>query len=35
MEDGGVDRPVINCRQAQLDRMVDIPPLLTFQIFDL
>ena len=35
MEDGGVDRIIIDCRQNQLGQMVDIPPLLTFLIFDL
>ena len=27
MEDGGVDRTIIDCRQNQLSQMVDIPPL--------
>ena len=35
MEDGGVDRTVIDCRQKQLGQMADFPPLLTFLIFDL
>ena len=35
MEDGGVDRTVIDCRQNQLDQMADFPPILTFLIFDL
>ena len=30
MEDGVVDRIVINCRQHQLGQMADFPPLLTF-----
>ena len=29
MEDGGVDRIVINCRQNQVGQMADFPPLLT------
>ena len=35
MEDGGVDRTVIDCRQNQLGQMADFSPLLTFWIFDL
>ena len=35
MEDGGVDRTVIDCRQNQLGQMADFPPLLTFLTFDL
>ena len=35
MEDGGVDRTVIDCRQNQLGKMADFPSLLTFLIFDL
>ena len=35
MEDGGVDRTVIDCWQKQLGQMADFPPLLTFSIFDL
>ena len=35
MENGGVDRTVIDCRQNQLGQMADFPPLLTFLIFDL
>ena len=35
MEDGGVDRTVIDYRQNQLGQMADIPPILTFLIFDL
>ena len=35
MEDGGVDRTVIDCRQNQLGQMADCPPVLTFLIFDL
>ena len=34
MEDGGVDRTVIDCPQNQLGRMANFPPLLTFLIFD-
>jgi hypothetical protein len=30
MEDGGVDRTVIDCRQNQLGQMADFPALLTF-----
>jgi hypothetical protein len=30
MEDGGVDRTVIGCRQNQLGQMADFPTLLTF-----
>ena len=30
MEDGGVDRTVIDCRQNHLGQMADFPPLLTF-----
>ena len=33
MENGGVDRTVIECRQHQLGQMADIPPLLTFNNF--
>ena len=32
MEDGGVDRTVIECRQNQLGQMTDFPPLLTFDL---
>ena len=35
MEDGGVDRTVINCWQQQLGQMADFPPLLTILGFDL
>ena len=35
MEDGGIDRTVINCQQNQLGQMPDFSPLLTFLIFDL
>ena len=35
MEDGGVDRTVIDCQQNQLGQMADFPPHLTFLIFDL
>ena len=35
VEDGGVDRSVIECRQNQLGQMADFPPLLTFLVFDL
>ena len=35
MEDGGVDRAVIDCRQNQLGQMANFLPLLTFSIFDL
>ena len=35
MEDGGVDKTVIDCQQNQLGQMADFPPLLTFLIFDL
>ena len=35
IEDGGVDRTVIDCWQNQLGQMADFPPLLTFLIFDL
>ena len=35
MEDGGVDRTVIDCWQNQLDQMADFPSPLTFLIFDL
>ena len=35
MEDGGVDRTVIDYRQNQLGQMADFPPLITFLIFDL
>ena len=34
MEDGGVDRTVIDCQQNQLGQVADFP-LLTFKIFDL
>ena len=27
MEDGGVDKTIIDCQQNQLSQMVDIPPL--------
>ena len=30
MEDGGVDKTVIDCGQNQLGQMADIPPLITF-----
>ena len=30
MEDGGVDRTVVNCRQNHLGKLADFPPLLTF-----
>ena len=30
MEDGGVDRIVIDCRQNQFGQMADFSPLLTF-----
>ena len=30
MEDGGIDRTVIDCCQNQLGQMADFPPLLTF-----
>ena len=29
MEDGGVDRTVIDCQQNQLGQIADFPPLLT------
>ena len=32
MEDGVVDRTVIDCWQNQLGQMADIPPLLTFDL---
>ena len=32
MEDGGVDRTVINCLQYQLGQMADFPPLLTILV---
>ena len=35
MEDGGVDRTVIDCRHKPLGQMEDFPPLLTFSIVDL
>ena len=35
MEDEGVDRTVIDCRQNQLGQMADFPTHLTFLIFDL
>jgi hypothetical protein len=35
MEDGGVDRTIIDCRQHQLGQMADFPPLLKFLVFDL
>ena len=35
MEDGGVDRTVIDGWQHQLSQMADIPPLLTILVFDL
>ena len=35
MEDGGVDRTVIDCWQHQLGQMADIPSLLTILVFDL
>ena len=30
IDDGGVDRTVIDCWQNQLRQMADFPPLLTF-----
>ena len=30
MDDGGVDRTVIDCPQNQLGQMADFPPLITF-----
>jgi hypothetical protein len=33
MEDGGVDRTVINCWQNHLGQMADFPPLLIFLTF--
>ena len=30
MEEGGVDRTVIDCRQNQLGQMADFPTLVTF-----
>ena len=33
MEDGGVDKTVIDCQQNQLGQMADFPPLLTFLTF--
>ena len=35
MEDGGVHRTVIDCRQNQLGQMADFPSLLTILVFDL
>ena len=35
MEDGGVDRTVIECWHYQLGQMADFPPLLTFLVFGL
>ena len=35
MEDRGVDRTFIDCRQNQLGQMAHFPPLLSFFIFDL
>ena len=35
MEDGGVDRTVIDCWQHQFGQMADFPPLLTILVFDL
>ena len=35
MEDGGVDRTVIDCWQNQLGQMADFPHFKTFNIFDL
>ena len=35
MEDGGIDRTVIDCQQNQLGQMADFLLLLTFIIFDL
>ena len=35
MEDGGVDMTVIDCRQHQLGQTANIPPLLTFLVFEL
>ena len=35
MEDGGVDRTVIDCWQNQLGQMADFPPLLFILVFDL
>ena len=34
MEDGGVDRTVIDCWQNQMGPIANFPPLLTFSIFD-
>ena len=35
MEDGGVDKTVIDCGQNQLGQMADFPLLLTILVFDL
>ena len=35
MEDGGVDRTVIDCWQHRLGQTADFSPLLTFLVFDL
>ena len=35
MEDGDVDRTVLDCWQHQLGQMADFPPLLTLLVFDL
>ena len=35
MEDGGVDRTVIDCWQHQLGQMADFPSPLTFLVFEL
>ena len=35
MEDGGVDRTVIDCWQHQLGQMADFPSLLTILVFDI
>ena len=35
MEDGGVERTVIDCWQNELGQMADFPPPLTFLVFDL
>jgi hypothetical protein len=35
MEDGGVDRTVIDCLKHQWGKIADFPPLLAFLVFDL
>ena len=35
MDDGGVDRTVLDCWQHQLGQMADFPPLLFILVFDL